>query len=106
MTSVSVAAPYTVNALNTTTTLSVDINPQLFGQDVTFTGEDAAVRGAEDRPLLITQTLTCTPTPAPTSTTTPTLQLTPGPNSTHAPSLCHLRLMARLDLFCRLRGLL
>ena len=42
VTSVSPVAPYTVSALNTTTTLSVDINPQVFGQDVTFTGEDAA----------------------------------------------------------------
>lgn len=42
VTSVSTNVPYTVSALNTTTELTVDHNPQVFGQNVTFTGDAAA----------------------------------------------------------------
>ena len=41
VTSVSSNVPYTVGALNTTTELDVDHNPQVFGQNVTFTGDAA-----------------------------------------------------------------
>ena len=39
VTSLSNTVAYTINACNTTTELTVDVNPQVFGQAVTFTGD-------------------------------------------------------------------